>query len=204
MEKRNYPAPLSRGFYAKDTVKVARGLLGKRIVRIFGGKLITGRITETEAYIGEHDPAAHSFGRVTPRNSIMYGPPGFAYVYFIYGKYFCFNAVTGPEGEGNAVLIRAAEITEGEEAARRLRNYRGFRHGIANGPAKLCMALGIDGSQNGTDLTAGGDLYIASGSSVKEEDIAVSARIGITKGAGLPYRFFVKGNPGITVHRFNK
>jgi DNA-3-methyladenine glycosylase len=194
---------LDREFYARDTIIVAKELLGKLIVREINNGLICAKIVETEAYIGDHDPASHSFGRITERNKIMYGPAGYAYVYFIYGNYYCFNAVTGNECEGNAVLIRAAEIIEGKELALGYRKLTSGSHEIANGPAKLCMALQIDKKFNGHDLTNEGELFVAAGEETKKSDIISTKRIGISKGTDLPYRFIVKGNPFVTKHRHN-
>lgn len=194
---------LDREFYKRDTITVARELLGKLIVRNINGSRICAKIVETEAYIGDHDPASHSFGRITERNKIMYGPAGFAYVYFIYGNYYCFNAVTGSEGEGNAVLIRAAEIIEGKELALGYRKLNSGSHEIANGPAKLCIALQIDKKFNGHNITKKSELFVAEGENSIERNIISTKRIGISKGMELPYRFIVKGSPFVTKHRHN-
>lgn len=194
---------LDREFYSRDTIIVAKELLGKLIVREINNSLICAKIVETEAYIGDHDPASHSFGRITERNKIMYGPAGYAYVYFIYGNYYCFNAVTGSEREGNAVLIRAAEIIEGKELALGHRKLTSGSHEIANGPAKLCIALQIDKKFNGHNLTKDGELFIAAGEEDGEREIISTRRIGISKGMDLPYRFIVKGSPFVTKHRHN-
>lgn len=195
--------PLSRRFYLKDTLSVAASLLGKIIIRKIGDAVIKAMIVETEAYIGDHDPASHSYGRVTGRNKIMYGIGGMAYVYFIYGNHHCLNAVTGPEGKGDAVLIRGAEILEGEEICSKLRNFPLKKHDLANGPGKLCDALAIDKSFNGHDLTRKGSLYIAGGKKIPPADRIRTPRIGISKGCDLHYRFIIDGNPCITKHAFN-
>jgi DNA-3-methyladenine glycosylase len=196
--------PLPRKFYEQDTLEVAGKLLGKLIVRRCGESLIVGEIVETEAYIGDHDPASHSFGRITERNRLMYGPAGFAYVYFIYGNYYCVNAVTGREGKGDAVLIRAAQIIEGVSLASENRNWPVNAHEIANGPAKLCIALNIDKMLNGHDLTKTGELFIAEGSDVSGDKIIATNRIGITKGKEFKYRFIIKDNPFVTRHKLNR
>jgi DNA-3-methyladenine glycosylase len=195
--------PLGRKFFARDTLKVAKELLGKSIVRKINNMQICAKIVETEAYIGDHDPASHSYGRITERNKVMYGPAGYSYVYIIYGNYYCFNAVTGKEGEGNAVLIRAGEITEGEDLALDYRKLSSGKHKIANGPAKLCIALQIDKRFYGHDLTKKSNLFIAEGEMVEDDNIITSERIGLSKGIEFPYRFFIKGSPFVTKHKYN-
>lgn len=204
MTARAKTIPVTRDFYENDTLFVARNLLGKLICRKVGKELIICRIVETEAYIGDHDPAAHSYGRVTERNRVMYGKAGFAYVYFIYGNYHCFNVVTGAEGCGDAVLIRAGEITCGIRTASSNRNYPVNITDIANGPAKLCIALEIDRSLNGHDLTKKGELFIAAGADIDEDMVLATRRIGLTKGVELNYRFIIRNDPHVTRHRHNR
>ncbi len=179
--------PLARSFYSRDAVKVARELLGK-VIR-HGGT--SGRIVETEAYLETGDLAAHSAHGVTPRTRVIFGPPGHAYVYFIYGKHACLNLVAEPEGSAGCVLIRALAPLEGIPQMRRRRGIERIEN-LANGPGKLTEALGITLRDNGVDVTRGRIL-------VCEDDFGnietgVSARIGITKSADLPLRFFVKGS----------
>lgn len=195
--------PLSRKFYLRDTLLVAGSLLGKFIVRRIGNKIIKAMIVETEAYIGDHDPASHSYGRVTGRNKVMFGIGGTAYVYFIYGNHYCFNAVTGREGKGDAVLIRGAEIVEGSDTAAKFRKFPDDLHNLANGPGKLCEALCIDKSFNGHDLTKRSNLYIAGGKRIPPAVRIQTPRIGISKGSELHYRFIISGNPCITKHAYN-
>jgi DNA-3-methyladenine glycosylase len=195
-------AKLDRSFYLNDTAQVARQLLGKLLVREEDGKRISGIIVETEAYLGLSDRAAHSFGgRKTRRNEAMYGQGGHAYVYFIYGMYFCLNAVTGPAGVPEAVLIRALEPVEGLDfmaAGRYNTEYAKLssrqKANLVNGPGKLCIALAIDKSLNGEDL-CGGRLYIEDRPGVPE--VCVSKRIGIDyagEDRDLPLRFYIKNN----------
>ena len=175
--------PLPREFYDRDTIAVARDLLGKHLVRVLGGALRVGRIVETEAYLGPHDLAAHSARGLTARNKVMFGPPGFAYVYLIYGMYHCMNVVTREEGHASAVLIRALEPTRNIVAR-------------TNGPGLLCRAMEIDRSLNGADLL-GDDLYISQPSDQEKVVILRRPRIGVDYAgvwAKKPLRFYVKGS----------
>ncbi|MHA1675849.1 MAG: DNA-3-methyladenine glycosylase, partial [Candidatus Njordarchaeales archaeon] len=134
-------APLNRNFYERYTVDVARDLLGKVLVRVLSSEqILAGIIVETEAYRGQDDPASHAYGRKTPRNAIMYGKPGYSYVYFIYGMYHCLNVVTEPEGVPAAVLIRAVEPIFGIELMKKYRNTDKISN-LTNGPGKLCQAF---------------------------------------------------------------
>ncbi|MBP1743155.1 MAG: DNA-3-methyladenine glycosylase [Firmicutes bacterium] len=195
-------AKLGRSFYLNDTATVARQLLGKLLVSEARGKRVSGIIVETEAYLGIDDRAAHSFGgRKTRRNEAMYALGGHAYVYFIYGMYFCFNAVTGQEGVPEAVLIRALEPVEGLDfmAAERFNtDYAKLssrqKINLTNGPGKLCMALSIDRSLNGEDL-CGDKLYIED--RPVSPEVCSGKRIGIDyagEDRDLPLRFYIKNN----------
>ena len=142
---------LPRDFYSRDTVTVARALLGQRLVRDLEGQRVSGRIVEVEAYDGQRDQASHARSGPTERNASMFGPPGHAYVYFIYGMHYCFNVVTEPKGNGAAALVRALEPVEGlDEMRARRSGWDGVA--LTNGPAKLCYALGIDRDLDGADL----------------------------------------------------
>ena len=174
---------LPRRFYARATEEVARDLLGKHIVRVHGGIERRARIVEVEAYVGAHDLAAHSSKGVTPRTTVMYGPPGYAYVYLIYGMHHCMNVVTEPEGNGSAVLIRAVEPLANME-------------GNTKGPGLLCRAMGIDRGLNGHDLLSD-DFYIAEPTREEAFSIAVRPRIGVAyagEWADAPLRFYIEGN----------
>lgn len=198
---------LTREFYAGELISVAKSLLGKIFVKEDEDRLFAGHIVEVEAYDGSIDEAAHTFIGRTPRNEIMFGPGGYLYVYFTYGMYFCCNVVTGHEGEGKAVLLRAVEPIEGISfmAQNRLKKAllevesltkKEFLN-LTSGPGKLCQAFNITRRDNGTDLL-GDRIFILESAKVKEEDIAASKRIGITKSVDLPWRFFIKNNPFVS------
>lgn len=184
---------LPRSFYARDTVTVARELLGGILVSNHSEGICAGRIVETEAYL-QGDPACHASRGMTPRNRVMFGPPGHAYVYFIYGMYYCFNVVTAAEGVGEAVLIRALEPLAGVPLMRARRGREKMAQ-LCGGPARLVQALGITRRHNGSDLT-GGTLYICGGRAA--ERIVTTTRIGIKEGGQLPLRFYLEGNPYIS------
>jgi DNA-3-methyladenine glycosylase len=171
---------LPRAFYERDSVTVARALLGQRVVRVLEGQRVGGLICETEAYGGADDGASHAHRR-TPRSAIMFGPPGYAYVYFIYGMHFCLNAVTEAEGQPGAVLIRALVPDEGVMLVRGRRGGISERNALSltGGPGKLCHALGIARAQNGIDLTASEGLSIEAGVAVADEQVEITPRIGV-------------------------
>ncbi len=181
-------AHLPRSFYERDTIEVARALLGKVLVH----GATAGRIVEVEAYLGAGDQAAHSARGRTPRTRVLFGPPGHAYVYLIYGMYECLNIVAEPEGKAGCVLLRALEPLAGIE---RMKKRRGNRE-LCNGPGKLTQALGITRRHYGADLT-GGPLRVEEWPGDPFE-IAVSPRVGISACKDLPLRFFIKDNPFVS------
>jgi len=185
--------PLGRQFYRRSAPRVARDLLGK--ILEFEG--VSGRIVETEAYLGEDDGAAHSARGITPRTRVLFGPPGHAYVYFIYGMYDCLNIVCEPEGIAGGVLIRALEPLSGLDEMRKRRPAARRDEDLANGPGKLTRALGIKIGHNGVDVTKG-PITIHEAEKKSRVEIATSARIGITKSVDLPLRFFIKGNRSVS------
>jgi DNA-3-methyladenine glycosylase len=179
--------PLTKRFYDKPTLAVARELLGCYLVH---GKCV-GKIVETEAYLWD-DPASHSYRGKTKRNMAMFGAAGKAYVYFIYGNHFCFNVVTNKEEIGEAVLIRALEPVKGIELMKKRRGVEDVRQ-LCNGPGKLTQAMGITMKENGKSLVDG-KLRIVEGERVMGSEIVMTKRIGITKGAEMPHRFYIRGN----------
>ncbi len=187
---------LPRAFYARDTEKVARDLLGTILISTIGGERVTGRIVETEAYVGPHDPASHGAERIgkTKRNVSMFGPPGIAYVYRIYGVHWCLNAVTHEEHYPAAVLVRAVEPLDGISTMMRRRfgeSALGKERQLASGPGKLAAAFAIDGASDGHALDRA-PLWIETGTPVLRKDIVAGPRIGITKAADWPLRFCIR------------
>jgi len=180
---------LPRSFYARHTVDVARDLLGKVLVH---GET-AGRIVETEAYLGGDDLAAHSARGITNRTRVIFGAPGHAYVYFIYGMYECLNLVAEPDGIPGCVLIRALEPVAGIDLMRERRPKAHSVRGLASGPGRLTLAMGITRAQNGADVTRG-DLVVRRPRRAPPVEIAVTPRIGITQCADLPLRFLIAGN----------
>jgi len=196
--------PLPRAFYTRDAVRVARALLGQRLVRYAHGKRVSGRIVETEAYLGARDLAAHTVGgRRTRRNASMWARGGTAYVYFTYGMHHCMNVVAGEAEEPVAVLLRALEPEEGLEAMAARRRAGRRPADYTSGPAKLCEALAIDRDLDGEELTGSGRLWIE-----KLRERAMPARwIGIGPRVGVgyagawaqtPLRFWIKGHPCVS------
>lgn len=179
---------LPRSFYDRPTVEVARDLLGKVVVH---GRT-SGRIVETEAYVGRHDEAAHASRGLTPRTRVIFGAPGHAYVYFIYGMYYCLNLVAEAEGSPGCVLIRALEPVSGIRVMQRRRGVERLES-LASGPGKLTVAMGIDLHLNGADVTRGG-FTVREGSMMPDETVAEGPRIGIRKATDWPLRFWLRGN----------
>jgi DNA-3-methyladenine glycosylase len=190
---------LTHDFYHQPTLHVARKLLGKVLVRRLRGRNLAGKIVETEAYVGPHDLACHASKGKTARTSIMFEPGGHAYVYMIYGFYFCLNAVTEGKDHPAAVLIRAVEPLDHIATMRRLRHNPDRDTNIASGPGKLCMAMAIDKTLNGVDLT--GDTLWIEDRNLGVGPIDATPRIGVDYAGEYkdkPWRFLVRGNPHVS------
>ena len=194
--------PLPRSFYLRPTLQVARDLLGKHIVRKVGTKLLIGKIVEVEAYC-KGDPASHAFRGKTKRNDVMFWEGGHLYVYFTYGMHFCANVVTGNEGSGEAVLIRAVEPLVGIDMMKTNRygsnkslNLKSLIN-LTNGPAKFCQAFGIARKENGADLIDG-EISITNGEAVPSKLVKRSSRIGIQQGVEKNWRFSIAGNQWVS------
>jgi DNA-3-methyladenine glycosylase len=199
--------PLPRAFYDRDPRQVARDLLGKILVRRQKNGVLGGRIVETEAYLGENDAAAHSAAGRTARNQVLFGPPGHAYVYFIYGNHYCLNVSCLPEGNAGCVLIRALEPLYGIPRMARNRGIEevpqrnSARRLLTSGPGRLCEALAITRVRdNGKDFTGSTDLAIAD-DGFRQEKVARTARVGITKAADEKLRFVIVGSPFVSGKR---
>jgi DNA-3-methyladenine glycosylase len=197
---------LRRAFFDRDPRTVARELLGKLIVRREGRKQLAGRIVEVEAYLGAGDLAAHAAAGNTARNAVLWGPPGHAYVYFIYGVHYCLNISCLPDGDAGCILIRALEPVSGiaemakarELADLDLTSIRELRK-LANGPGKLCEALGITRPRdNGKDMLSPKSDLQAMSDGFCVDDIAVTPRIGITKSAEMPLRYVIAASAFIS------
>lgn len=194
--RRTIGRPLPSSFYDRDTELVARDLLGAILEHRTPDGIARGRIVETEAYLGPHDPACHATAGLTARTRSLHGPPGTAYVYFVYGMHWCFNAVTREEGHGSAVLVRALEPLSGWSLMRRRRGGRPDAE-LARGPGRLCEALGITRAQDGLRLDRG-PLRILQGDLVPDEYVAVTPRVGIRKAADWELRYAVRASTWVS------
>lgn len=189
--------PLPREFYARPVLTVAKDVIGKLLVHRAPEGLMVGRIVEAEAYRGPEDRAAHSWGgRRTARTEVMYGEPGLAYVFFVYGMHWHLNLVTTRAGAPHAVLLRAIEPVTGGELMAARRGVAADHVSLSNGPGKLCQAFGIDRRHYGVDLTASSELFLSDGGSPRGQ-LGRSPRIGVDYAetwAEKPWRFFERGN----------
>jgi len=195
------PKLLPRSFYLDPPDIVARKLLGKLIRRRIDGHRVTGRIVEIEAYLGLDDPASHSYIGKTARNAVLFGPPGFAYVYFIYGMYYCLNVSCQPDGHAGGVLIRALEPVEGLNIMARLRKLpkSAAPRLLTSGPGRLCQALDITrAAHNGLDVTSRTSPLQFLDDGYEPEMIRSTPRIGIRKAVEHPLRFVIESNPFVS------
>ena len=209
---------IPREFFDRPSQEVAPDLLGCVLEHETAEGLVAVELTEVEAYAGETDPASHSYRGRTGRNGVMFGPPGYAYVYFTYGMHFCVNVVCMPAGIPRAVLLRAGRVTAGEDLARRRRaRWRSEAsqgsvlpaRDLARGPARLCQALAIDRAQNGLDVcSADGELRLRPADPGLRADgaikVAVGPRVGVSAAADVPWRFWVAGDPTVSAYRLHK
>ncbi|WP_406397882.1 DNA-3-methyladenine glycosylase [Streptomyces uncialis] len=196
--------PLPRGFFDRPVLEVAPDLLGRTLVRTTPAGPIEVRLTEVEAYAGEADPGSHAFRGRTRRNAVMFGPPGHAYVYFTYGMWHCLNMVCGSEGFASGVLLRAGEIVEGAELARKRRFSARNDKELAKGPARLATALGIDRALDGTDVCAGPDapLSLLHGTPAPSDQVRNGPRTGVSGEGGVhPWRFWITDDPTVSPYR---
>jgi DNA-3-methyladenine glycosylase len=195
--------PLARAFFARDPRRVARNLLGKILVRNTSNVRLTARIVEVEAYLGAEDPAAHSASGRTARNAVLFGPPGYAYVYFIYGNHYCLNVSCEPDGQAGGILFRALEPLSGIDQMAEARGLalRGPQDWpkLTSGPGRLCEAFGVTRTRdNGSDLVSpDSELWIGD-DGFRARKIVVTPRIGITKAASHPLRYLIEGNPFVS------
>ena len=204
---RSKPQPLPPEFFNRDPRRVARDLLGKLVIRRQGRQILSARIVETEAYLGQNDPAAHSSSGRTPRNEVIFGPPGHAYVYFIYGNHYCLNVSCLPDGKAGGVLFRAVEPVTGTGVMAENRGVVSSHsllapadlHRLTNGPGKLCEAMNITRSQhNGLNLTEPTQTLWLGDDDHPKPRVQTTPRIGITKAADLKLRYIVSGNPFVS------
>ncbi|RIL10825.1 MAG: DNA-3-methyladenine glycosylase [Proteobacteria bacterium] len=189
------PKQFSDAFFLKPTIQVAKKLLGAKLTTTIGGKSASGMVVEVEAYGGSKDRACHAFSGPSKRNQVMFQSGGRCYVYLIYGMHYCVNVVTEAEGVGSAVLIRAVEPLEGHDLILKRRGHARISPNITNGPGKLCQALGIDLSLLGDSYTRSSKIRLEPYQKIGDSNIGISKRIGITKSAALPWRFFIKDHP---------
>jgi DNA-3-methyladenine glycosylase len=200
-------APLPAAFFDRPVLEVAPDLLGAVVTHRSAAGSVSVRLTEVEAYDGETDPGSHAFRGRTPRNAVMFGPPGRVYVYFTYGMHWCMNLVCGPVGRASAVLLRAGEVIEGRELAAARRTTTRSPRDLARGPARLTVALGVDGSLDGTDATDAttrrSPLQVSAGpGNGPAPSVATGPRVGVAgDGAGHPWRFWLEGEPTVSPYR---
>lgn len=196
---------LQREQLSVDVLPAAQLLLGCRLVAERPEGTVIARLVEVEAYRGSDDPAAHSYRGRTPRNAVMFGPPGHLYVYFVYGMHFCANISCLPDGEPGAVLLRAAEVVSDVDVARRYRPTARSDSELARGPARLATLLGLRREHNGLDLTdPASPVRLLPGDSVPVEDIRTGPRVGVAAAQDRPWRFWVHDSPAVSVYRRHK
>lgn len=195
-------AALPPGFLERPADEVAPDLLGCLLHRALGGERVVLLITEVEAYAGTADPASHAYRGPTPRNAVMFGPAGYAYVYFIYGMHHALNIVCGPDGQAAAVLVRAGRVVHGLDVARGHLDGRLTDARVASGPGRLTRAMAIDRTLGGTDLRdERGPLALRRGTPADPASIRTGPRVGVTRAADRPWRFWLDGDPTVSPYR---
>jgi DNA-3-methyladenine glycosylase len=195
-----HPGPVDRAWGALwhgDVVDAAPGLLGAELT----ANGVTVQLTEVEAYKGEHDPASHSFRGQTKRNAVMFGPPGHAYVYFIFGMYWCLNFVVGAPGEASAVLVRAGKVIKGLPRARERRGNPTNDHDLARGPGLFTIALGIDGTMNGANLLDRRGPISLTPPREPVAQVVAGPRVGVAAAHDVPWRFWIADEPSVSAYR---
>lgn len=189
---------LSRSFFNRNSVIVAKELLGKVLVRKIKGKKISGMIVETEAYRGSNDEGSHAYKKITPRNKIMFGPPGIAYVYFCYGNHYLLNIVTEKKGSPGSVLIRAIEPIDNILEMKKRRKTDNI-YKLTNGPGKLTQAFGIGKNENGIDVVKSKTFFFIRPKKKRKFKIISTSRVGIKQGLDKKWRFYIKDNKFVSV-----
>ncbi|WP_235738744.1 DNA-3-methyladenine glycosylase [Nocardioides alcanivorans] len=189
-----------RGFLSGAATEAAPHLLDALITHDSPDGTVTLRITEVEAYAGQHDPASHAFRGPTPRTEVMFGPAGRLYVYRSHGLHWCANIVTGPEGEASAVLLRGAEVIDGIDLARHRRGPTIRDRDLARGPGRFCQALGVTGAHGGVDLSTG-ELRLSALGTAPGQRIRTGPRVGVSRAADRPWRFWLDGEATVSPYR---
>ena len=192
---------------ARPAVEVAPGLLGARLAHTTAEGTVAVRLTEVEAYMGEHDPGSHAFRGPTNRNKVMFGPPGHIYVYFTYGMHHCVNIVCGHEGQATGALLRAGEVTEGLDLARSRRTSAKRDAELARGPARLAVAMGLELGDNGRAVAAGGLALTRPAVQASHQHVRNGPRVGVSGEGGTdayPWRFWLEGDPTVSPYRAAK
>lgn len=193
---------LTPGFFDRPVLEVAPDLLGCVVEHRGAAGTVAVRLTEVEAYDGETDPGSHAFRGRTARNAVMYGPPGRVYVYFTYGMHWCMNLVCGPEGSASAVLLRAGEVVRGEDVALTRRTTARSPRELARGPARLCVALGVEGGHDGTDATDPSSPLRVLAGTPGAAVVRSGPRVGVAgDGADHPWRYWLEGEPSVSAYR---
>jgi DNA-3-methyladenine glycosylase len=202
-ERRPSGRRLTRGFFGRPVLEVAPELLGCVVQRRAPEGTVSVRLTEVEAYDGDNDPGSHAFRGATARNAVMFGPPGHIYIYFTYGMHWCMNVVCGPAGRAAAVLLRAGEVIAGESVAQARRPTARSQRELARGPARLTVALGVAGADNGVDaLDPRSSVRLLPGRAAGPDQVRMGPRVGVSgAGASTAWRFWLDGEPTVSTYR---